>query len=530
MENLTMNDCSELISLHVSAKNLPNLDITSKTDPYCILSIRDGKKGAKTRVGISEVKMDTLNPEWTSDFQVTYHFENIQMVTIDVYDKDSSSPLERTSAHTFIGSFEVKLSNIMCNSNCIQSGPLVGRRAGKAEVTVRGDAVANTRDVLICNFKGKKLSNKDGFFGRSDPFLVISKCMEDGTYVRVWENKPIMNNLNPSWPQTRVEIAKICNGDDNRPIKIDIFDYDSDGSHDKMGHVITNLRDLLNNGAKGMDVTEIKRGKEKKAGTLFCVGEIKRLPSFTEFINGGMQIDVAVAIDFTASNGNPCSKKSLHYMDPGGHLNEYQQALAAVGNVLDQYNTSGTYPVYGFGASVNGKTNHCFSIYDGEVKGVDGIQKAYNDCISNVKLSGPTVMAPFLNHVYNKHAPVCTAESQGYTIALIIADGSIVDMDDTIDAIISLSYRPVSIIIIGVGQADFDDMEALDGDEGVLTSKLSRRSASRDIVQFVAFNKFRRQGIEALAAEVLREIPTQVLSFMENNHINPLPPPPPYLG
>ena len=40
---------------------------------------------------------------------------------------------------------------------------------------VRGEAVNNTRDVFVATFAGHKLANKDGFFGRSDPFLTISR-------------------------------------------------------------------------------------------------------------------------------------------------------------------------------------------------------------------------------------------------------------------------------------------------------------------------------------------------------------------
>ena len=47
---------------------------------------------------------------------------------------------------------------------------------------------------------------------------------------------------------------------------------------------------------------------------------------------------------------------------------------------------------------------------------------------------------------------------------------------------------PMSIIIVGVGGADFSTMELLDGDDGHL--KDSRQNVSqRDIVQFVPFRK-----------------------------------------
>lgn len=52
------------------------------------------------------------------------------------------------------------------------------------------------------------------------------------------------------------------------------------------------------------------------------------------------------------------------------------------------------------------------------------------------------------------------------------------------------SYQPLSIIIVGVGNADFTDMQILDGDDGVLRSPKGE-PVLRDIVQFVPFRDFK---------------------------------------
>jgi hypothetical protein len=48
-------------------------------------------------------------------------------------------------------------------------------RAHSGTLEVRAEAQTNTRDLLHVSFRGYKLANKDGFFGTSDPFLVISR-------------------------------------------------------------------------------------------------------------------------------------------------------------------------------------------------------------------------------------------------------------------------------------------------------------------------------------------------------------------
>ena len=60
-------------------------------------------------------------------------------------------------------------------------------------------------------------------------------------------------------------------------------------------------------------------------------------------------------------------------------------------------------------------------------------------------------------------------------------------MDRTVDLIVRNSTLPLSIIIVGIGNANFGNMNILDGDNGLFDSQ--GRKAQRDIVQFVPFNQ-----------------------------------------
>lgn len=48
-------------------------------------------------------------------------------------------------------------------------------------------------------------------------------------------------------------------------------------------------------------------------------------PNFVEYLRSGWQLSLAVAIDFTISNGKITNPESLHY--PGSITNEYEQAI-----------------------------------------------------------------------------------------------------------------------------------------------------------------------------------------------------------
>ena len=61
--------------------------------------------------------------------------------------------------------------------------------------------------------------------------------------------------------------------------------------------------------------------------------------------------------------------------------------------------------------------------------------------------------------------------SQQYTILLILTDGKIDDMQETIDEIVDASDLPLSIVIIGVGKFDFVSMNQLNANDAPLYSE-----------------------------------------------------------
>ena len=86
-------------------------------------------------------------------------------------------------------------------------------------------------------------------------------------------------------------------------------------------------------------------------------------------------------------------------------------------------------------------------------------------------------------------------------------------MKEVKDLIVENCHLQVSIIIVGIGEDDFDKMIELDGDDIILTDSKNKK-AVRDWVQFVKYNDFSHSGIESLAEEVLREVPEQVISHL----------------
>lgn len=233
-----------------------------------------------------------------------------------------------------------------------------------------------------------------------------------------------------------------------------------------------------------------------------------------------------VAIDFTASNGDPRDRNSLHYMG-GNEMNQYQAALTAVGAVLEPYDSDNMIPAYGFGGKDHrGVTQHCFALNgnpeDPEVRGIQGVLQAYNNAIRRWTLSGPTLFSEIIDTCTTQSMDPQTADEQHYTILMLITDGVLNDVQRTIDSIVNATNHPMSIIIVGVGNADFDTMDVLDADDEPLISSRGVQMKA-DIVQFVPFNKFRNSPY-MLAKEVLEEVPDQLTGYFDRTDIAPLPP------
>ena len=188
------------------------------------------------------------------------------------------------------------------------------------------------------------------------------------------------------------------------------------------------------------------------------------------------------------------------------------------------YDYDQLFPVYGFGAIVNSsnmkEASMCFNLNfqdNPDIYTINNVIQAYHECIEKDKLtfSGPTEFAPIIQAVISKIGD----DIFHYYILMILTDGVIDDLQETIDCLVAASQYPLSIIIVGIGNEDFKKMEILDGDEAPLISSIGQKR-TRDLVQFVSFSKFQNDE-KKLAEEVLAEIPKQIVEYYKFKNLNP---------
>ena len=105
-----------------------------------------------------------------------------------------------------------------------------------------------------------------------------------------------------------------------------------------------------------------------------------------------------------------------------------QQAILAVGDVLQYYDTDKKYPLWGFGGrAAGGVANHCFALNghddDPEVEGIHGILGAYSTALRHIQLAGPTIFSNIVGTAAAIAASVetqITQNDQQYFVLLII--------------------------------------------------------------------------------------------------------------
>ncbi|XP_071823026.1 copine-8-like isoform X2 [Apostichopus japonicus] len=521
------------VELSISCRKLRDMDVFSKSDPLCVMFMKALGSEEYREVGRTEVIMNNLNPRFVKKFLVDYFFEEVQNLKFEVYDVDSKSA--DLKKHDFIGKMECTMGEIMAAGGGKITKELKGSVKKCGSITVRGEELSSCRDLITFKFRGENLDKKDTF-GKSDPFLLIYRENLDEGYTLCHKTEVIKKTLNPSWKPFQIYSRALCNGDYDRKIKFECFDWDRDGGHDLIGVFETSAREL-SRGPCQTNVYQLihpkKKAKKKKythSGLIFMEQyKMEKVFSFLDYIQGGTQMNFTVAVDFTASNGDPRQATSLHYMNPY-QPNHYLRALRSVGDVIQDYDTDKLFPALGFGARVpphmtvshefymNGRSDNPFC------QGIDGVIEAYKMSLSRVQLYGPTNFAPVINHVASFAA--ATKDGSEYFILLIITDGIITDMQKTKKEIVRAASLPMSIIIVGVGNEDFTAMEELDGDEVRLS--FQGKVAERDIVQFVPFRDFENANNAVisqaqLAKEVLAEIPDQFLSYMRSNGVKPRP-------
>ncbi|KAL5701487.1 Protein BONZAI 3 [Ranunculus cassubicifolius] len=526
------------LQLSLSATKLRDRDIISKSDPMAVgyIKRRDGKL---EEIGHTEVIMNTLDPVWIGKFSIAYQFEIVQPLVFHVYDVDTkyhNLPVTslKLKEQEFLGEASCALSEIVTKQSKSLTLKLERKHGHDAiidlgSLTVHAEETISSRQAFEIIFRSTELENKDRF-SKSDPFIRISKTAEGGNMIPICKTEVVMDDLNPTWKPVCLTMQQI--GSKENPLVIECFDFDNSGKHGFIGKLQKSMSDLEILYHEKVGANFLKPSSSRPDHMKTVKGQIfvdsfceKMLYSFLDYISSGFELNFMVAVDFTASNGNPRLNNSLHYIDLSGRLNSYQEAILEVGEVIQFYDSDKHFPAWGFGGRTSdGNVSHCFNLNgspsESEVNGVNGIMSAYSTALRNVSLAGPTLFGEVINRAARLASQSVAYKQRKYSVLLIITDGVVTDLQETKNAIVKASDLPLSILIIGVGGADFKEMEVLDADNGKRLESSTGRVATRDIVQFVPMREVHGGQISIIQA-LLQELPSQFLTYVRSKNILP---------
>jgi hypothetical protein len=505
------------LDIHVAARHIPALDLISASDPMCVLFLPVA--GQYREIARTEAISNNANPNWVKFFQATYIFEAQQPLRFQVYDVDSDSPL--LEKHDFVGFADTTMQQIAAHRGQELVLPLRHpKKSGN-----RGDLLINTEQAAICGsiVQGIVRCNnlkKMHTFSRNNPFFMLEKPSESGRDLPIYRSEVLAKTYQGTWKEFSIPLGSLTGGDLNAPVTISVYDFLARKAPLKIGAVQGSLSHFMEHLNQNEALVDEKR---KGAGFVtFSSLQVIRRPTFCDYLAGGLQLNLITAIDFTGSNGDPRMPTSLHYGAPN-QMNQYERCMWEVGSIVCPYDSDQLFPVYGFGGiPPNEKfANHCFPLTldpaQPNVSGLNGIIGVYKNALRCVSLSGPTLFAPVIRAA--TQVAIASFQQHTYTILLIITDGCINDMQDTVDAIVAACDAPLSILIVGVGPASFRAMKVLDADDEPLRSSRGVQ-ARRDIVQFVPFSQFTATQF-SLAQELLAEVPKQVDDFCSSHGFVP---------
>lgn len=228
---------------------------------------------------------------------------------------------------------------------------------------------------------------------------------------------------------------------------------------------------------------------------------------------GLKQSNLVIGIDYTKSNeytgqysfGGKC----LHSikLDPIT-FNPYQQVISIIGRALEPFDDDNLIPTFGFGDS---KTTNVgvFPFFDDKVPYTFAqVLSRYMELAPQIELGGPTNFAPLIYEAIS----IVKKNPDSFHILVIIADGQVTNEHQTLQAIIEASFVPLSIVVIGVGDGPWEQLNF---------ETLS--NSAFDNYHFINFEEIMRMAQKdreaAFAMHALAKVPEQLKAVKKLGYI-----------
>ena len=240
----------------------------------------------------------------------------------------------------------------------------------------------------------------------------------------------------------------------------------------------------------------------------------ERLTFFGQ-LRSGLRFNFACAIDFAASNRPPRDPKSLHYTS-FGQLNAYQATISAIGSAVEPYSDGRPFHAWGFGAKYNRILSHCFPLMlngNKDLNGLKELQNAYWSIFENIVFDRPICVVPSTTQAITQVKG--SKNPADYLVFLVMIDGVPTDLDEFVDLLYVNQMEPISVIIIGIGEADFAPLEEKFTPGNLRNS--NNQIFERDVACFLRFNNFGMNALDLLMSSAMFAVPDQAVHWVDVN-------------
>lgn len=512
-----------VISLKIAISSNKNCRVLKGKSLRATVSIKNDGSSHNSEYHSEVEKVISNSTTFQTRFKVPFDFLSCQDFQISLEEvQDPNNPIKM-----FTTSF--RLGNVLNSPSCELSWP----------ITVGGEKLNPTNSVLYLKtirhsdndvlykvrFNGIQLTNF-GTFSSIKPQLKILrpknlKTSHASSEIESWEEVYTSNrhkNSNCQFRSMVVPLSNLCAGNRENPIKINLYNRKSKDKQKLKGEAITTAQMLLTQGSH----FKVINSKRKKEAGAIVVEKVQKeiIYDSLDYLLSGLDIVQSYALDFTKSNQDVNQSNSLHYISPM-KLNSYQRCFRNFQRVLSQYTQKLRIGGFGFGAVVKypnfrSEVSHFFPLSGDKqteyASNSEEFEESYLKALKNIELNGPTLFEPQLKEIIKSVHSDAKQDDMSYRIHFILIDGTIFDIQETKDLLVQASSLPFSLIVIGIGNFDFKEMEVFNQPKEEFVASNGDIS-SRANTRFFKFNDLKDLNDGLMAKEVLDTIPFQICEY-----------------
>ncbi|KAH0787738.1 Copine family protein [Histomonas meleagridis] len=410
--------------------------------------------------------------------------------------------MQSIDKYQHIGDVEIPLGQIL-----IRGSLSVALLNGHGELKIVVTQNAHGRGILSMVVAFAQMP-KNHWLNKNYPQLFI--CKQDkinNRWVPVYHSEVINRSDSGQWSPISLPCHLLCSNDYSRSIRFLVKNNEPGKKIFSIGHCdvpVQLLKDALN-----LQLGLIPSNKNlARAGIIIIRAAtlVERL-TFYGNIRKNLRFNFSCSIDFSSSDA-----KSLHYATLGKD-NDYESSFKAIGGIVEQYSNTKVCHCWIFGVKMNQQIYHAIPLTNksgsSDLNRVKELGAAYWRILEKIQFDETCEITPStleaLELIKGQKDP------SKYMVFLILINGDPLDLDKFIDLLFGSQNEPLSVVIVGIGTAEFNQTETKLRESPLKNSE--GKEFEREFVKFLKFNDF--ENIDNMTEVALKDVAEQAANWIE---------------